>query len=102
MAVIAKLKARDIIPGWPRGHSTTISAINLRWQWDDFTMFWCHKPFLQGDISRDREYHLDQQRMFDWYVSRYRVPPGKFIVDSRGHEINCILIGSPFHLAGVE
>lgn len=100
MSKINKLKARNLIAGWPRGRSTTASAVNMRWQWDDFTMFYLHKAYLQRDIDRDREYHDDQARMLDWWHSQYRVPEDKFMVDCRGFRTRMLKPANGFVLAG--
>jgi len=69
-----KLKARDIIPGWPKGRSTSTFILNR----DD--LVWClwlnranyHKSFFEMKASV--EYHEAQQRMMNGYFERWRTP----------------------------
>lgn len=72
----SKVKARDIIPGWPRGRSTTVSYENRNWEYVDelfFDIFNRTSEEKKNDLRLDREYHLEQKRMSDDYRSyRYR------------------------------
>jgi hypothetical protein len=62
------MKARDIIPGWPRGRST----VNA-WP-QDLDMLWFRRNLskeavllLKADADLTREYHEDQQLMVDGF-----------------------------------
>lgn len=66
-----KLKARDIIAGWPRGRST-LAAIDWREQ-EIFRMHW--PPQKAFEYFGDRVYHQGQQLMLDNYFEQWRQPP---------------------------
>lgn len=66
------MKARDIIPDWPRGTSTskpwpsypTVAAIGMYWSPRDRAM-------LEDEVDSDRRYHEAQACMMDdWHRSR--------------------------------
>lgn len=82
------MKARAVIPGWPRGHSVTVAAHNTEWQiGEDMLVCWYWprragwryylKP-ERGSLLEDHRlnvaYHAGQQKMFDDFLSRYRTP----------------------------
>jgi len=71
------MKARDIIPGWPRGRSTTVAFENERWSWPwySFGNMWRMRDQsysetesrLRADYEAEVEYHRKQQEMVDVY-----------------------------------
>jgi hypothetical protein len=83
-----KLKARDIVSGWPRGRSTLPSTRRRLLEYREYRWTW--------------EYQRDQQRMFDRWISRYRVPEGDFIVDERGRETRIRRLPQGFRLMGLD
>lgn len=64
------MKARDIIPGWPKGKSTESRARD--WEYREFWIWpWQMWTEETREYLRDnREYHELQQRLEDF---RYRV-----------------------------
>lgn len=65
----AKTKARDVIPGWPRGRSTEI-----RTRWDSDWLWVFNRPLYDNsdrvlDKERNRVYHLHQQTMEDTFLA---------------------------------
>ena len=75
---MGKVKARNIIDGWPRGKSTSVSYENSLWDYvtDDVMFRFAVRGHwtLRDDLIRDAEYHRDQQRMLDRHRSEYRRP----------------------------
>jgi hypothetical protein len=66
-----KLKARDIIAGWPRGRSTsafTITRADLEW------LQFVNRARRFDEMIASVEYHEAQQRMIDDYFERWRQP----------------------------
>jgi hypothetical protein len=71
------MKARDLVPGWPRPRSTVV----LAWNWRCFSF---GGRYLRGRVAEDEwlkyeserkandEYHEGQQAMVDSYFERYR------------------------------
>jgi hypothetical protein len=95
-----KLKARDIVEGWPRGKST--GGLGL-WSGDEnfatdhwFLHFgrasWSFQDMtaLQIEYNENCKEHVRAARMFGEYLSRYRVLTefGDCILDP-GHYIDC-------------
>jgi hypothetical protein len=105
----SKLKARDIIAGWPRGRSTSTSSYYLyeaemlifvlfgRTSWNATDLF-----KAEDEISASAAYHREQQRMFDWYVSRYRAPKSEMMIDCCGRKLNVIAPRNGFVLEGMD
>jgi len=68
----SKLKARDIIPGWPRGRSTEC-AHRFYWMWFPYPLlnqgllcvddYW--RAAVEEEVRLTREYHEQQQAMVD-------------------------------------
>lgn len=55
------MKARDIIPGWPRGRSTSAPE---KWHWIEW-------PWrIDEDDILNRNYHAQQQAMVTAYIER--------------------------------
>ena len=75
-----KLKARDIVPGWPRGRSTSCRASG-DWQYADFMIQW-YRLLGWGEPAKEyahrlrenREYHERQQAMVDHYRKYFWTP----------------------------
>lgn len=68
-----KLKARDIIPGWPRGRSTA----DMWPDWKSVDMgevFWPNRAEKIAELKLDREYHEAQQQMVNEFIERWRRP----------------------------
>ena len=70
-----KLKARDLIPGWPRGRSTVVG-----WNVDGLAMFgflgWYPRDEHSRtqawlEIAESRAYHAGQQAMVDGYRNQW-------------------------------
>jgi hypothetical protein len=60
------VKARDIIPGWPRGKSTTQPTVPPLTFWEEHEGQWFE--MVTGYFpSCDRRYHAQQQAMVDEY-----------------------------------
>ena len=82
------MKAREIIPDWPRGRSTTVSLANSRWSAPKFWIeYECRRPLFRwfGDVgalidiasvaklrmedwSAEKAYHEEQQRMVNKFI----------------------------------
>jgi hypothetical protein len=65
-----KVKARDIIPGWPKPRSASCWSYNVYW------LPWF--PSLDerlADEQATRAYHKEQQRMVTAWLERWRHPP---------------------------
>jgi hypothetical protein len=77
----SKVKARDIIPGWPRGRTVTVSFDNTRylyfdmWPWLDRTSF-----AMQHQLGIDRVYHQMQQAMVNEWFEKYRTKDDRDII----------------------
>jgi hypothetical protein len=79
-----KLKARDVIAGWPRGKSQSqpyipsLDSFNFlifgRSYWDDLDLF-----NLRVDLGNEFLYHRDQQVMLDRHRSEYRRPTSAWL-----------------------
>lgn len=67
---MAKVKARDIVEGWPRGRSTSTLSLPERWMldWPMNREEGCH------ELIREIEYHESQQRMVNEYFEAWRKP----------------------------
>lgn len=67
------MKARDIIPGWPRGKSTSPGPdLYVSPFWTRIWVHCCPSPYdlamLEDQLDSDRRYHEAQQRMVDqWH-----------------------------------
>jgi hypothetical protein len=73
-----KIKARDIIPGWPKGRSTTASFDNHCWEYFDVWPKSClHTDGMKEQMQLERLYHQMQQAMVNEYFAAYRLPPTK-------------------------
>ena len=77
-----KMKARDIIPGWPQSHST----MARRDTWTYRRIFYAWFGWTEADMLKDQRefwknsrYHEDQQKMVDDYR---RVNLGNYIDES--------------------
>jgi hypothetical protein len=71
------MKARDIIPGWPRGRSTWAHAPS-RWDLEGFDfgqnrLAWRDRVRKCSDLKVDVIYHEAQQRMVNAYFERWRI-----------------------------
>ena len=76
------MKARDIVPGWPKSRSTLPSWENSKWEFDFCWINFCRvrtmfieaydpEPtyeLLELDHLRDRLYHLRQREMVQEFV----------------------------------
>jgi hypothetical protein len=62
---MAKLKARDLIPSWPRGRSTTVSWENEKYRFrNDFFPWGVQGTDEYGrDLEADAKYHQKQQEL---------------------------------------
>lgn len=66
-----KLKARDLIPGWPRGRSTVV--LNDPWLHSIWWWTFCNHPserhieLKRREVSDDRAYHAGQSEMVERY-----------------------------------
>lgn len=74
-----KLKARDIISGWPRGRSTGCFT-DCRDDLFFYRMRWTNPrcpeiPLLLSDLEANIAYHETQQAMVTAYLERWRLPP---------------------------
>lgn len=66
----SKVKARDIIPNWPRGRSTTVSYYNdiecrLPWLAFRIGLNWAAKTKIHDDLIKELAYHQQQQKMVE-------------------------------------
>jgi hypothetical protein len=68
------LGARNAIPNWPRGKSTTTAWSNTRWQDAENICAWPYylSPDFQMDLFYDKLQHKDQQAMIDHWFANYR------------------------------
>lgn len=79
-----KVKARDLVAGWPRGRSTGtfIDTRDLlefcRWRWTNTK---CPEiPLLLADLEQSVAYHEGQQRMVDAFFAAWRtLPPASLV-----------------------
>jgi hypothetical protein len=63
------MKARDIIPGWPRGRSTTTAFYNGVWKTVDAWPYWLRfSVAMIEQWKMDAEYHRAQQKMVDKHL----------------------------------
>lgn len=91
-----KLKARDIVPGWPRGRSSSSSFVSNLWQYADFLKemsFWTayHMFGVSPDTVKylisNAEYHQQQQKMVDEFrkgISRREWFPEQRLMNMAG------------------
>jgi hypothetical protein len=78
------MKAREIIPGWPRGRSCSRSYAQDEGGWASWWMMYrVRNPFerekVEQDIDAEMAYRRKQQRMVDLYRKLYR----KGLVETR-------------------
>lgn len=69
-----KLKARDLVKGWPRGRSTS-RFDSWKWKLDPFFLR-INEPreeFIREGLA-DERYHQAQREMVDGFFERYRHP----------------------------
>lgn len=86
------MKAREVVPGWPRGRSS--ESLSRDWELSYRDTYWprfFHRNHTPGDIAdfeANRQYHLDQAEMLNTYLERYRrktehgdylLDPGKYL-----------------------
>jgi hypothetical protein len=64
------MKARDIIPGWPRGRST--SSFEGNWAYVNDGFFFRCSDEMRASLRLDAEYHRGQQAMMERYFAQYR------------------------------
>ncbi len=66
------MKARDIIPGWPRGRSTLPAApfYNPSLAYDLWHMPIDELTKIEQDLRGDRDYHLAQAQMMHEYLTK--------------------------------
>lgn len=70
------MKAREIIPGWPRGRSTTRSAVNSKYEYRHFLWPMYRSEESQIDLEADAIYHAEQARMLhEFFFEAYRAKP---------------------------
>lgn len=69
-------KARDIIPGWPRGRSTIATFDNDRFRWWGFYSIYPHRNSEEFAEQMQMEilYHQMQQAMVNEWFASYRLP----------------------------
>jgi hypothetical protein len=67
------MKARDIIPGWPRGHSTSAPFPTETPMWRLGTD-WGEVADRLIDSEDNRKYHAEQERM----MHEWRTKTGRF------------------------
>jgi hypothetical protein len=93
---MAKLKARNIISGWPRPRSTVTSISYEGWSWVMYRALRLRVPFLcsltelqqydkdvkmyEFDFKYEKTYHQMQQAMVNEWFSRYRLGDKQFEV----------------------
>lgn len=69
-----KLKARDIIPGWPRGRSTITCYSNDLWKYSRWNDYWFLIKRISADslvdLKQDYNYHQKQQEMVNRFLTR--------------------------------
>lgn len=68
-----KIKARDIIPGWPRGRSTESWKIH---QYKFLDVWWLNiiiSKEMKESLKLDVLYHQMQQAMINEWFARYRL-----------------------------
>jgi hypothetical protein len=77
-----KVKARDVVPGWPRGHSTSRPFDDF----DSFSMYYGRRLWtqsereqLQADIEANAEYHRRQAEIAAEFRARKAQPEGAAI-----------------------
>jgi hypothetical protein len=70
------LSARNAIPNWPRGRSTTAAWSNTLHEWvnDEWLVWLRHSPEYQVDLAVDHLYHEQQKAMVDQWYANYRNP----------------------------
>lgn len=74
-----KLKARDIIEGWPRGRSTVPSVWNEQWKYFlSWPLFYQLSDDMVNQLYKDVLYHVDQYAMVHNYFATYRRTPNEF------------------------
>ena len=75
-----KIKARDIIQGWPRGRSTTTSYDNRFWQRFDYWPYLNRTSIaMLHQLGMERVYHQMQQAMVHEWFAMYRLTDNPLI-----------------------
>lgn len=63
-----KVKARDIIPGWPKGRSTWAYTPS---RWDtEWAKVYCMQPEAMVELRENVKYHEQQQKMVNTFLER--------------------------------
>lgn len=65
------MKARDIIPGWPRGR-TTVGGRDLAY-YEFFSWPWPSRFLTLEELDQERKYHEGQQSMVNSYFEEWRL-----------------------------
>lgn len=74
-----KVKARDIIPGWPRGKSTTQPTVSPLTFWEEHEGRWFE--MVSAFVPSDARYHALQQAMMDkWRLDGYRAEADNMLI----------------------
>jgi hypothetical protein len=68
-----KTKARDIVLGWPKGRSTTVTNSNDFYLLYDIWPYTNNSDGMQEQYKLDRLYHQMQQAMVNEWFARYRL-----------------------------
>ena len=68
------LGARQAIPNWPRGKSTTAAWSNARWEYVEVDWSWpiARTDEFHLDLLHDALYHKEQKQMVDRWLANYR------------------------------
>lgn len=79
---IYETKARDIIPGWPKGRSVGWNKHNLS---EDarYKRYWIFRTYrsteMEAHAAQEAAYHAGQQAMVNAYFEQYRNPTFPFV-----------------------
>lgn len=76
-----KVKARDVIPGWPKPRST--SANWVPWRFYALPFYPSHLGETYAEDMTTVLYHDAQQKMVDDYFEHWRTPSGPFSQNRR-------------------
>lgn len=101
------MKARDIIPGWPRPKQTSVPYAPIAPWWfgtfayripDDYVNMACQ---YQHEQEANRRYHEEQQQMVDrWRREQVKLPEVRFHVMVTREQLEAISAGS-FGMEGI-
>jgi hypothetical protein len=97
-----KLKARDIVPFWPKGRSTESLARRFRTRWFYTWMAWNEPQKVEEEYTDSENYHRAQKAMVNNFRNDQRamdILRGKYSIDVVLNLARCFMEGSDERIA---